>query len=142
MNGARESIRWKLPDYLKQRGISVYALQKETAQDVARNTIYRWGREGEVPKYIDLDVLVSVIRGLERLTGQSVSISDLLEVEHDALNAAQELSGEALGRKPSWRDLIGLLGDTGGPTDMSINHDKYIDEALWEEYQESVRGER
>jgi len=142
MNGAREYIRWKLPDYLKQRGISVYALQKETAQDVARNTIYRWGREGEVPKYIDLDVLVSVIRGLERLTGHPVHISDLLEVEHDALNAAQELSGEALGRKPSWRDLIGLLGDTEGPTDMSINHDKYIDEALWEEYQESVRGER
>ena len=53
---------------------------------MSRNTVYRWGREGEVPKYIDLAVLVSVIRGLERLTGEEVTFDDILEYDSTPLD--------------------------------------------------------
>lgn len=130
-------VQWKFDDYLKKHGLTAARVEREIIKQGYQwgaKTIYRFTGEG--PRNLNRDSLEAILTGLERLTGYPVHISDLLEVEHDALNADQE------GRKPSWRDLIGLLGDTGGPTDMSINHDKYIDEALWEEYQESVRGER
>jgi len=164
MDRAREHIRWKLPDYLKQRGISVYALQKETAKEVSRNTVYRWGREGEVPKYIDLAVLVAVIRGLERLTGEEVAFDDILEYDPTPLRTdldeesrtwlESDLSrlgefepydweeGEADEWEPSWRDLIGMFDDEGSPGDISARMDDYLNESMLREYEESTRGER
>lgn len=45
-------------------------------------------------------------------------------------------------QEPAWQALAGLCTDPDAPTDMSINHDQYIDEALADEYEESIRGKR
>jgi hypothetical protein len=131
-------VQWKFNDYLEKHGLTAAQVEREIIKQGYRwgaKTIYRFTGEG--PKNLNRDSLEAILTGLERLTGQPVSISDLLEVERTAP------AGEAVQAKtPSWRDLVGLLGQTGDPSDMSVNHDTYIDDALWEEHQESTRGER
>lgn len=73
-------LRWKLKDYLDRHHISAYALTK--AADVAPNTVYGLARGDH--ERISLRVLDKVIVGLETLTGQSVSVADLLEREEHA----------------------------------------------------------
>ncbi len=70
-------LRWKLRDYLSNRGLSAYALTRTT--DVAPNTVYALAR-GDSER-VSLEVLDKVLAGLERLTGEPVSVTDLLERE-------------------------------------------------------------
>ncbi|MBS3932989.1 MAG: hypothetical protein KGZ35_01400 [Truepera sp.] len=136
-------VQWKFDDYLKKHGLTAARVEREIIKQGYQwgaKTIYRFTGEG--PKNLNRDSLEAILTGLERLTGHPVHISDLLEVEHDALNAAQELSGEALGRKPSWRDLIGLFEDPDSPGDISARMDDYLNESMLREYEESTRGER
>lgn len=126
-------IRLKLRQYLDAHNLSAYRLVREV-EGISPNTIYAYAANRRKPTLHNLE---KVLSALERLTGKPVSISDLLEVERTAP------AGEAVQAKtPSWRDLVGLLDHTGDPSDMSVNHDTYIDDALWEEHQESTRGER
>ncbi len=82
-------MRWKLRQYLDENELSAYALTK--AADVAPNTVYALARGDQ--RRLDLEVLDKVLTGLEKLTGESVDVADLLErdrvaVAPDKLTAA------------------------------------------------------
>lgn len=68
-------LRWKLRNYLDEHKLSAYALTK--VADVAPNTVYALAR-GDSER-ISLEVFDKVLVGLEKLTGHSVNVSDLLE---------------------------------------------------------------
>lgn len=70
-------VTWKLREYLDRHEVSAYALSKST--DLAPSTVYALAR-GDQGR-VDLVVLDKVIGALEQLTGQRVSIGDLLERE-------------------------------------------------------------
>jgi hypothetical protein len=95
-----------------------------------------------------LETLEQLLPALEALTGHPVTISDLLEVEHRAASLQESSDADRRSVKlkaadiPAYLALAGIFDDEDSPGDVSVNHDKYIDEALWEEYQESVQGER
>ncbi len=72
-------ILWKLPELMKREGISAYRLNKELKGHAAPNTAYRWARE--MPRTLDVDVLRWTLDTLERITGKTFSISDLLEYQ-------------------------------------------------------------
>ena len=72
-------IRWRLKETIDSLGITRYALQKESG--VAMNTI-RTMYEGDT-KRPDLEVLDSLIATLERMTGKTFEISDLLEYQRE-----------------------------------------------------------
>lgn len=72
------TVRWRLADFLEERGITAYALAK--ASDISRlNTIYRIARRGQEPTRVDLPTLATVLDGLRKLTGQPIDITDVLE---------------------------------------------------------------
>lgn len=71
-------VRWRLADYLEERGLTAYAVAK--ASDITRlNTIYRLARRGKEPTRVDLPTLALLLDGLRKVTGGPVSISDVLE---------------------------------------------------------------
>lgn len=76
MNITPTGVRWNVATFLEQHEITAYKLIK--ASGLHQNTVYALAR-GEY-KAINLDTLAAVVRGLESLTGQTVSVSDLLEV--------------------------------------------------------------
>jgi len=69
--------RWKLAATLEKRGRTPYALIQ--ASGLARGTVYAIAR-GEA-QAVELGTLVKLAAGLEKLTGELVSVSDLLELE-------------------------------------------------------------
>lgn len=73
-----ENIQWKLRQYLETHGLSAYALAKVAGG--RETTIYRLAREGQEPDRVDLPTLARVIGALRRLTGETVTPNDLLEV--------------------------------------------------------------
>lgn len=70
-------VIWKLREYLDTHNVSAYALAKEA--DTSPTTIYALARGSH--ERVSLVVLDKVIEALEQLTGQRVSVSDLLERE-------------------------------------------------------------
>lgn len=71
-------VRWRLADYLEERGLTAYAVAK--ASDITRlNTIYRLARRGKEPTRVDLPTLALLLDGLSKVTGGPVSIGDVLE---------------------------------------------------------------
>ncbi len=118
-------LRWRLRDYLNEHNLSAYALTR--AADVAPNTVYALAR-GDSER-ISLEVFDKVLTALEKLTGQPVGVSDLLE-------------RRTTQQKKSWRDLAGAFDDPSSPGDIALNHDKYLDEALADEHQEGLAGRR
>lgn len=76
-------VRWRLADYLEERGLTAYAVAK--ASDITRlNTIYRLARRGKEPTRVDLPTLALLLDGLRKVTGGPVSIGDVLEYLPDA----------------------------------------------------------
>ena len=75
-------IRWRLKETIDALGITRYALQKESG--VAMNTI-RSMYEGDT-KRPDLEVLDSLIGTLERMTGKTFELGDLLEYQRGGGN--------------------------------------------------------
>ena len=71
-------IRWKLRGFLETHNVSPHALAKHIG--ILPANMYRMLR-GEGPKMFDRDVLGRIIRGLRELTGEPVSVSDVLEEE-------------------------------------------------------------
>ena len=68
---------WRLPEFLRSRGISVYALAQAAQGEVSRNSLYALVRPGG-PKRVELRTLDVVVRALRRITGEDVNVSDLL----------------------------------------------------------------
>lgn len=81
-------VRWRLADFLEEKGFTAYALGKATGT-TRMNTIYRIARRGDEPTRVDLPTLALVIDGLQKLTGTPVSITDILEYVPDTPSPAQ-----------------------------------------------------
>ena len=123
-------MRRKLREFLKKRDKRVADLIRLT--DASPTTVYHLAADkGEQVKLI---TLAAVLSGMQRLTGCPVSIADLLVYEPDG--------DGSIGGIPVYLELAGLLDDSEGPTDVSINHDEYLVQSLEEEHDESVAGER
>jgi DNA-binding Xre family transcriptional regulator len=75
-------VRWRLGEYLQQRGITAYALAK--ASGIHRmSTVYRIAKKGEEPTRVDLPTLASLLVGLTKITGEPVQLTDILEYVPD-----------------------------------------------------------
>jgi hypothetical protein len=72
-------INWKFGALLQREGVTVYRLSQELAKTVSRATLYKWSNEA--PQSLDLAVLVRVLDGLERLTGKTYALEDLMTYE-------------------------------------------------------------
>ncbi len=70
-------LKWKLKDYLDNHKLSAYALTKTAS--VAPNTVYALARGNH--ERVSLEVLDKVMEALDSMTGQRVSVCDLLERE-------------------------------------------------------------
>ncbi len=72
-----DSVKWKLKEYLDSHKLTAYALTKSA--DLSPNTIYTIAR-GDTNQ-VRLETLASLLSGLRKLTGQEVSLGDVLEHE-------------------------------------------------------------
>lgn len=72
-----ETIRWKLKEYLNQRGVSAYKLAERSNGRLSRTGIYRLTADDL--KAVRFESLAVIIPALRELTGEEVQISDLLE---------------------------------------------------------------
>lgn len=72
-------LRVSLDRFLARHNLTTYRLMKETEGRVARGSVYALARGGEV-KRVDLETLGEVMSALSRLTGETVTPNDLLEV--------------------------------------------------------------
>lgn len=123
-------MRWKLREFLKKHDRRVADLIRLT--DASPTTVYHLAAgKGEQVKLI---TLAAVLTGMQRLTGCPVSIADLLEYQPEGDGSSDRI--------PVYLALAGLLDDSEGPTDVSINHDEYLAQSLEEEHSETVAGER
>ncbi|ULH17433.1 hypothetical protein MF271_19120 (plasmid) [Deinococcus sp. KNUC1210] len=68
-----------LGDTLKRLGITVYQLQKEGRGIVARGTCYAMAR-GDCDR-IDLSSVEKIATLLEQMSGQPITLSDILAIE-------------------------------------------------------------
>ena len=80
------TLRLNLGQYLQRHQITAYRLVGEVRGKVAPNTIYALARKPA--QRIDLNTVSEVLRALERLTGEKVIITEVLE-------EAQETSAPA-----------------------------------------------
>lgn len=81
-------VRWKLREYLHDHGLSVYKLTQAASGQLSANGIYKLARGTTT---VQLETLSVLIETLQTLTGQPVSVADLLEY-HPAGNIAERES--------------------------------------------------
>lgn len=78
------SLDWKLKTVLEQHNITVYRLADVSG--VPRNTLYNL--VNKEPARVDLGTLNAVLGALDELTGERVSVTDLLERDNDVYEFA------------------------------------------------------
>lgn len=88
-------VRWRLADFLEDRGLTAYALGKASGT-TRMNTIYRIARRGDEPTRVDLPTLALVLDGLRKLTGEPVNIMDVLEYVPDTSGPRQDADEELI----------------------------------------------
>lgn len=71
------TLRLNLGRYLKEHDISAYRLVQEVSGKVAPNTVYSLARKPA--QRIDLDTVAKILQALERVGGQKVEITEMLE---------------------------------------------------------------
>lgn len=97
-------LTWKLPDVLKAHSITPYQLEMKLRASLALelerleekkpekgkkpestrpvgyspNTIYNWCKLKNVPERLQTSTLERILRALEQMTGQAVTLSDVL----------------------------------------------------------------
>lgn len=74
-----KQLVWKLPEYLDAHGVTRYELMQELGDGKGR-VAYRWKN---LPERLDTEALTRVLDALEKLTGESVAIADVLEYENE-----------------------------------------------------------
>lgn len=74
-----KQLVWKLPEYLDAHGLTRYQLMQELGDGKGR-VAYKWK---ELPERLDTEALERVMGALEKLTGNNVVITDLLEYSSD-----------------------------------------------------------
>lgn len=70
------TLRLNLGQYLKKNGISAYRLAREVGGKVPASTVYSMAHSPK--RRINLATVSELLKGLKRLTGKEVRISDLL----------------------------------------------------------------
>ena len=129
-------IKWKLKDYLDTHDITAYKLIRRSG--LASNTVYEMAR-GE-SESASLKTLETVIKTLSEMTREQVSLTDVVEIVED--EPTSKLEDKPQEEVKGWRSLIGLFDDLDSPGDISANVDKYLGEALEEEYLKNTRVKR
>ncbi|WP_162243085.1 helix-turn-helix transcriptional regulator [Deinococcus sp. Leaf326] len=71
------TVVWKLKETMDAHGVTRYAVQKEAK--IAMNTLR--GMYDGTTRRPDLDVLGSIIGALRRMTGQPITLTDVLTLE-------------------------------------------------------------
>ncbi len=118
-------VTWKLDQWLEQNNLTRYQLAQEMGGNERSRltTLYRM----KDPKRIDLDVLAAIIQGLERLTGKSITVSDVLEYTPSPNEPEDEApAGDYLA-------IAGMIDDPDSPGDVSTRVDDYLGEGLEQE---------
>jgi DNA-binding Xre family transcriptional regulator len=85
-----EQIQWKLREYLASHNLAALTVEQEAG--IAQNNIYRL-LQGDGPSRLDRFTLARIITALRNLTGQAVTVADLLEYQPDddaGFSAAEE----------------------------------------------------
>jgi hypothetical protein len=72
------TIRLNLNKFLETHAISAYRVVKETTGKLAANTVYDLAKRPA--QRIDLETVGQVVTALERITGETITINDLLEI--------------------------------------------------------------
>jgi hypothetical protein len=72
--------RWKLREFLEAHNITPYRLAQETAGQLGMKSIYNLVKEPP-PDRLRIRTFDVLIPALERLTGEAVQVSDLLDYE-------------------------------------------------------------
>lgn len=75
--------RLNLGSYLSHHSVTPYRLAQQLKGRIAQNTVYNLARTPQ--QRIDLDTVSDVLSGLSELTGQPVTLTDLLEVVADPI---------------------------------------------------------
>lgn len=73
-------VSWKLRDYLRVHDISVQELARAMGGSRVA-TLYRLTSPTDPPSRIDLPTLAAVIGTLRRMTGETVAVADVFEIE-------------------------------------------------------------
>jgi len=130
------AIRWKLRETLKRLDINPYALARAMGDQRKAVTLYRLASPSKTPSRIDLGTLSEIITALRRVTGEPVTIADLLEVvEEPDLDKRQD-------EPPAWQSLVGLLDDSAFPADSVSRIEQDLGESLEQEMRDSLAGKR
>ena len=74
-----KQLVWKLPEYLDAHDLTRYELMQELGDGKGR-VAYKWKN---LPERLDTEALTRVLGALEKLTGEDVTITDLLEYEDE-----------------------------------------------------------
>jgi hypothetical protein len=102
-----DTLTLKLKEYLDGRGLSAYALIQ--ASGLAANTVYSLTRGSTT--HARLDTVAGILTGLRRLTGEDVTVSDIL---HHKVTPDPEPDEDAELLDTGTADLSAALADIEG----------------------------
>lgn len=118
-------MRLNLGQYLKDHDITAYRLVREVQGQVAPNTVYSLARKPA--QRIDLDTVAKILQALERVRGQKVEITEMLEeqpesadLSHLRLPAGTPAFDPALPKKFRYSGAEGRTKVEGGPSIVDI----------------------
>ena len=124
------TLRLNLGKYLEQHNITPYSLVKESG--LATNTVYALARKPA--QRIDLETISTILNTLERITGEEVSITDMLE------NTLETQKTTRPGDPMGYLALVGMFNDAEDSPEFShLTHDEILDLAINEEYLEQTK---
>jgi DNA-binding Xre family transcriptional regulator len=72
-------LRWRLKEFLEEHEISAYSLAKDSSLSLP--SVYRLTNNHS--RYIQFDTLETIVATLERKTGKSIQLTDLLEFQEE-----------------------------------------------------------
>jgi hypothetical protein len=110
------AIRLNLNQFLERHAISAYRVVKETSGKLAANTVYDLARRPA--QRIDLQTVGQVVSALGRITGETVTINDLLEITPDEPGDAPETPS------PTLRDLATLTANAAKMAKITMRQGK------------------
>lgn len=138
------SIRPRLREYLDTKGLTAYRLAQRV-DGMKPASVYAIAAGKKRPS---LESLEKILGALRELTGEPVSLADVLEVQGVVYFGAATLKGAATNTPPvpgspeSLLALAGALDDPDSPGDVSERHDHYLGLALEAEQRRILANSR
>lgn len=135
-------LRLRFGDLLRERGLTAYQVVR--ASRLPRSTVYGLASARADRVRVDLDVLSEAMSAVERLSGEPVTITDVLATGVDEActeTATPDGAFEEVPLPPGhpghWRSLVGAFDDPSSPGDVSARHDYYLALAIEEELRDA-----